>query len=113
MIKNINPNDIDINNDIIIDIRREGEFIHTGIIQNSHTLTFFKDDGTYDLLSWLKEFRKIVKNLDVKFILVCAHAHRTQSLGDYLVKELKYSKAYHLEGGIAHWLNLNKECVKY
>ncbi|NQY53146.1 MAG: rhodanese-like domain-containing protein [Campylobacteraceae bacterium] len=113
MIKNIHADDININSDIIIDIRRESEFMQTGIIENSHTLTFFKDDGTYDLLSWLREFKKIVQNLDDKFILVCAHAHRTQSLGDYLIKELEYSNAYHLEGGIAQWINLNKECIKY
>ena len=113
MIKNINANNIDINIDIIIDIRRESEFEQTGIIENSHTLTFFKDDGTYDLLSWIREFKKIVKNTDDKFILVCAHAHRTQSLGDYLVKELEYTNAYHLEGGIANWINLEKECLKY
>lgn len=110
-IKLLHPNEVDINKDILIDIRREGEFLETGIIENSHKLTFFKDDGSYDLLSWIKEFKKIVKNEDTKFILVCAHANRTELLGNYLLNELNYINAYHLEGGIYLWLELQKKTI--
>jgi len=110
-LKLIHPNDLDINKDIIIDIRREGEFLQTGIIKNSIKLTFFNDEGEYDLLSWLKEFKKHVKSTQDSFVLVCAHAHRTFDVGNYLLNELKYEKASHLEGGIALWLNLKKDTI--
>jgi len=108
-LKLVHPDDLDTKNDIIIDIRRESEFKETGIIKNSIKLTFFDDYGQYDLLSWLKEFKKHVKSQDQKFVLVCAHAQRTDMLGNYLLNELEYENTSHLEGGISLWLRLQKE----
>lgn len=110
-LKLVHPDDLVIKNDIIIDIRREAEFAETGIIKNSIKLTFFDDYGQYDLLSWIKEFKKHVTKKEQKFVLVCAHAQRTDMLGNYLLNELEYKNTSHLEGGISLWLRLNKETV--
>ena len=53
----------------VIDIRRSDEWKETGVVPSSHKLTFFKDDGSYDLLSWIKEFKKIVISENTKFVL--------------------------------------------
>ncbi|WP_419767617.1 rhodanese-like domain-containing protein [Arcobacter sp.] len=111
-LKNVLPKDIEpfINkNTPIIDIRREDEFKATGIIKGAYKLTFFNEYGQHDLDTWLKEFKKIVKNKSENFILVCAHANRTKVVGDFLANKLSYENAYHLEGGMALWLAQNKE----
>lgn len=113
-LKNVLPQEIEpfINeNTPIIDIRREDEFVATGIIKGAHKLTFFNEYGQHDLEKWLKEFKEIVKNKKQKFILVCAHANRTKTVGDFLANKLSYENAYHLEGGMALWLAQNKEVV--
>jgi rhodanese-related sulfurtransferase len=112
ILKNVLPQDIEPfieDKTPIIDIRRDEEFKQTGIIENAHKLTFFDEYGHHDLDKWLKDFQKIVKNKKEKFILVCAHANRTKTVGDYLAQKLEYENAYHLEGGMAQWLSLGKE----
>ena len=38
-----------LENDVpLIDIRTEGEWYETGVINSSHLLTFFEKDGSYD-----------------------------------------------------------------
>lgn len=113
-LKNVSPSDIEpfiLDNTPIIDIRREDEFSATGIIENAHKLTFFDGFGHYDLEKWLTDFQEIVKNKKDKFILVCAHANRTKTVGDYLAQKLEYENAYHLEGGMALWLTQGKKVV--
>ena len=82
------------------------------IIKNSITLTFFDDYGNYNIENWLNSFQKYVKSKDQKFVLVCAHANRTKSIGDFLIDQ-GYTNVYHLYGGIAFWLNKNKETLAY
>ncbi|WP_198304874.1 rhodanese-like domain-containing protein [Arcobacter vandammei] len=111
----ISPDDIEkleTENIIMIDVRREGEFIATGIIKNSIPLTFFDDFGNYDIEKWLNEFQKYVKAKDQKFILICAHANRTRMIGTFLLSQ-GYTNVAHLEGGMAAWLDENRETVAY
>jgi len=113
-LKNVLPQDIKpfIDENVpLIDIRRDDEFQATGIIKGAHKLTFFDEYGRHDLEKWLADFKKIVKNKEDKFILVCAHANRTKTVGDYLANKLEYTNAYHLEGGMTLWLDQNKEVV--
>ena len=37
----------------LIDIRTEGEWRETGIINNSYLLTFFDNEGNYDFKKWM------------------------------------------------------------
>lgn len=115
VLQNVSANDMDLllkENAQVIDIRTAEEWSSTGIIKDSHKLTFFDAFGKYDLDSWLEKFQQIVKNKDDKFILICAHAHRTKTVGDFLAKNLEYTNTYHLEGGIASWLAEGKEVVR-
>ena len=90
----------------VIDIRREDEWKHYGVIKGSHKITFFNGKGEYNGAKWLEEFTKIVKSKDQPFILVCAHANRTKAVGKMLFQQLKYTKVYDLDGGINYgWID--------
>lgn len=98
---------------VLIDIRREDEWNHYGIIEGSHKLTFFDETGDYDFNAWMAEFIKIVKDKDQKFILVCAHANRTKTVGNFLATELRYTNVYELHGGINYgWIDKGLKTVK-
>jgi len=98
---------------ILIDIRREDEWNKYGIIEGSHKLTFFDGYGNYDINGWMEEFVKIVKSKDQKFILVCAHANRTKTVGGFLSSQLSYTNVYELDGGINYgWLDKGLKTIK-
>lgn len=84
----------------IIDIRRADEWAYYGVIEGSHTITFFDEEGGYDVESFLAAFDKVVHEKTQPFILVCAHARRTKSLAEFLALQLKYENVYELDGGI-------------
>jgi len=98
---------------VLIDIRREDEWNHYGIIEGSHKLTFFDETGRYDINKWMEQFIKIVKDKNQKFILVCAHANRTKTVGNFLSSELSYKNVYELHGGINYgWIDKGLKTVK-
>lgn len=84
----------------IIDIRRADEWEHYGVIEGSHKITFFDDEGGYDADGFLEAFTKVVTDKEQPFILVCAHARRTKAVGRLLALQLKYTNVYELDGGI-------------
>ncbi|MGB5867211.1 MAG: rhodanese-like domain-containing protein [Arcobacteraceae bacterium] len=98
---------------VLIDIRREDEWNYYGVIEKSHLLTFFDSQGQYDINRWMEQFIKIVKNKEQKFILVCAHANRTKTVGNFLAKQLRYEHVYELDGGINYgWIDKGLQTVK-
>ncbi|WP_121628121.1 rhodanese-like domain-containing protein [Poseidonibacter antarcticus] len=99
-------------NIVMIDIRREDEWKRTGIIKNSHLLTFFDERGEYDIEKWMSEFEKLVPNKDQTFVLICARANRTRSLGDFLISQ-GYKNTSHLFGGIVLWQQELRETIEY
>jgi len=96
----------------IIDIRRIDEWSDTGIVPNSHKLTFFDQNGKYDLTKWMKGFEQIVKDKNQKFILVCRSARRTEIVGNFLSQKAGYQNVYHLKGGIVSWMKDKKKTVR-
>lgn len=84
----------------IIDIRRADEWEEFGVIEGSHKITFFDAIGRYDLDKFLELFTQVVKDKEQPFILVCAHANRTKSIGEVLGLQFKYKNVYELDGGI-------------
>lgn len=96
----------------LIDIRREEEWKYYGIIEKSHKITFFDQFGRYDEDYWFGELSKLIKDKDSPFVLICAHANRTKTLGRYL-NELGFTNVYELDGGINYgWIDKGKETVK-
>lgn len=99
-------------NIVMIDVRREDEWIRTGLIKNAYKMTFFDEYGNHDVKGWMQEFEKIVKSKDETFILICAHANRTRSIGNFLIDQ-GYKNTAHLTGGMAAWLMECRETIKH
>ena len=97
----------------IIDIRRTDEWEYFGVIEGSHKITFFDEEGGYDIDAFLKAFTQVVTDKEQPFILVCAHARRTKAVGRLLALQLKYTNVYELDGGINWgWLDKGFKTVK-
>ncbi|MGB1227261.1 MAG: rhodanese-like domain-containing protein [Poseidonibacter sp.] len=99
-------------NIVMIDVRREEEWKRTGLIKNSHLLTFFDDRGEYNLEKWMEEFEKLVTSKNQTFILICARGNRTRTIGNYLISQ-EYKNTSHLFGGIVLWQQELRETIDY
>lgn len=99
-------------NIIMIDVRREDEWSRTGLIKNAHKMTFFDEYGNYDLENWMKQFEKLVNSKDQTFVLICAHANRTRTIGNFLIEQ-GYKHTSHLFGGMALWAQELRETIKH
>jgi len=86
----------------IIDIRRAEEWQQTGVVEDSHLMTFFDKKGKYDFPKWLAALDKIAKK-DQPFILICRTGNRTNVLSNALSKKLGYKHVYNVKKGITHW----------
>ena len=97
----------------IIDIRRADEWQHYGVIKGSHKITFFDEAGGYDIDAFLDAFTDIVTDKEQPFILVCAHARRTKTVGEFLASQLNYTNVYELDGGINWgWIDKGYKTIK-
>jgi rhodanese-related sulfurtransferase len=96
----------------VIDIRTPGEWKQTGIIKGAHKMMFFTPRGETDLANWFFELGHLVKDRKESFVIYCAHANRTQSLGQGLEK-MGFEHVYELKGGIENgWIKAGKKTVK-
>lgn len=96
----------------LIDVRREDEWRHTGMIEGSHALTFFDKAGRYNVQKWLSELEKIAPN-DAPFVLICAVGGRTKSISNLLDKKLGYTQVHNLTRGIREWITKGEKTVAY
>ncbi len=113
--KGINPSQLQemINKNItVIDIRTPPEWKEVGIIPTSKKIMFFDEKGQYNLQNWLNEFSKDIKDKDQAFVLVCRSGNRTDTVGNFLSKQLGFKNVYHLQDGIKSWIKEGKEVNK-
>lgn len=99
-------------NIIMIDVRRKEEWERTGLIKNAHLMTFFDEYGNHNVKKWMSEFEKLVPNKNQTFVLICAHANRTRTIGNFLIEQ-GYKNTAHLFGGMALWKQELRETTKY
>ena len=98
-------------NIVMIDVRRPEEWEYTGVIKNSHKMTFFDMFGNCDVQGWMNDFEKLVKSKDQQVVLICAHANRTRTIGNYLIQNHGFTNITHLEGGMALWTDENRDVI--
>ncbi len=84
----------------IIDIRTPGEWKTTGLVKGSIPITFFNEQGNYDMDLFLNELNKKVKKGE-RFALICASGSRTHVLGTHLGNNMGYN-VIDLQGGIQY-----------
>jgi rhodanese-related sulfurtransferase len=97
----------------VIDIRTPQEWKETGIIDTSHTVMFFRPDGSYDVKDFLNRLHALGIDKEKPFILVCRSASRTGMVGNFLSEKLGYRNVYHLSGGILNWKQHGKPLKPY
>jgi rhodanese-related sulfurtransferase len=97
----------------IIDVRRADEWEYYGVIEGSERITFFDEVGRFDLEKFMEQFTKVVTSKEQSFVLVCAHANRTKSIGELMGLQLGYKNVFELDGGINYgWIDKGKKTVK-
>ena len=95
-----------------IDIRTPMEWKQTGIIEGSHKMMFFAPSGQPDLAGWFFELGHLVKDKKEPILIYCAHANRSNSLGQGLSR-MGFEHVYELKDGIENgWIKAGKKTMK-
>lgn len=81
----------------IIDIRTEGEWKESGIVENAIPITFFDEQGHYNAEAFMQKLNQYVTK-DKEFALICRTGNRTTAVSDFLSKE--GYKVINLKGGV-------------
>ena len=101
-----------LQNDVpLIDIRTEGEWYETGVINSSHLLTFFNKDGSYDFRKWMIELGEIA-NENGPVIIICRSGRRSRIVSNMIIKENSEYLIYHATNGIKSWIESNNKTFK-
>ncbi len=87
----------------VVDVRTPEEWRKTGVIPNSHLLTFFDIRGNYNLNDWLSKFTAIAKPED-QVVIICAVGNRSQMISRFLSSKLGYQRVHNATQGIDHWI---------
>ena len=96
----------------IIDIRREGEWFETGIIDGANTITAFKKDGNVHP-DFLQKFNSLLSTKQTPVLLYCRTGNRTTRLGNAIIEQLGFTNVSHLSGGIVRWKKEGQTTVNY
>ena len=99
------------NNVPLIDIRTEGEWYETGVINSSHLLTFFDKDGSYDFRKWMIEVGEIA-NENGPVIIICRSGRRSRIVSNMIIKKNSEYLIYHATNGIKSWIESNNKTFK-
>lgn len=97
---------------VIIDIRREEEWIETGIIKGAETITAFTSTGQLHR-DFQEKFTAAVPSPDTAVLIYCRTGNRTDSLGNALIEQLGFTDVTHLSTGIVGWSKQGFETETY
>ena len=95
----------------LIDIRTEGEWYETGVINSSHLLTFFDKHGKYDFKKWMIEVGEIADE-NGPVIIMCRSGRRSRIVSNMIIKENSEYLIYHATNGIKSWIESSNRTVK-
>lgn len=93
----------------VIDIRRIDEWRKTGVIADSHLITFFDDRGRYDAELWLEQLRQSIDPTE-PFIVICHMGVRSGSVSKWLGKN--FPMVYDAKDGMKQWLKNDQPVVE-
>ena len=96
----------------IIDIRREGEWLETGIIDGANTITAFQKDGNVHP-DFLQKFNSVVSTKQTPVLLYCRTGNRTTRLGNAIIEQLGFTNVSHLRDGIIGWKKEGQRTIDY
>ncbi len=96
---------------ILVDIRRQDEWLSTGIIEGSLCLTFFDQSGNADAADWLRQLDQLVP-VSKPLALICRSGYRTSLVCDFLSQVSGRAQLYNVAGGILEWLSAGLPVVQ-
>ena len=97
---------------IVIDIRREEEWIETGIIEGAKTITAFTESGQLHK-DFQEKFFSLAKGPETPILLYCRTGNRTEMLGNALIDQVGLKNVYHLTDGIVEWKKSGNKTTNY
>ncbi|WP_018141647.1 MULTISPECIES: FKBP-type peptidyl-prolyl cis-trans isomerase [unclassified Thioalkalivibrio] len=86
----------------LVDIRRPDEWAETGVVEGSHRITAFEEDGSLNP-DFGRQFTELVGQ-DEEVVLICRVGNRTAALARALADGLGYENIYNVTDGIMEWL---------
>ena len=95
----------------IIDIRTESEWRETGVIPQSHLITFYKEDQSYNEKEFLEALATVVKKDDT-FVILCRSGNRSLKVTNFLFSK-GYSHVINLSGGIQEAMKNGVKTIPY
>ena len=95
----------------VVDVRTAAEWDKTGVVEGSHLLTFFDENGRYDVRGWMAKFAAIAAP-EQPVAILCHSGGRSKAVSRLLDRHFKYRRVYNVEGGIAKWIKEGRPTVK-
>lgn len=86
----------------VIDIRRPDEWKATGVIEGSHLITFFDQQGQANP-GFFEEMSKLAGAGD-EVVLLCRSGQRSAVLSEYLAEKAGFTKVANVQNGIIDWI---------
>ena len=87
----------------VVDIRTAREWKTTGVMEDSHQLTFFDERGQFDLNAWMEKFSAIA-GPDDPVLIICAAGVRSAAVAKVLSDRLGYRQVHNVSRGIDDWM---------
>ena len=87
----------------IVDIRRPEEWLQTGVVKGSKTITLFDESGRVKN-SFFPKLEQAAPDKTAPIILICRTGNRTQAGSEMLVDHLGYSDVHNVRNGITSWI---------
>jgi rhodanese-related sulfurtransferase len=99
-------------NATVIDVRRDDEWTHTGIINGSIPLTFFDQYGAFDAVKWMNQISTLVEKGD-SVVLICHAGVRSRWVADWMDSNTEYSRIYNVTEGMRGWVDQGYPVVEH
>jgi len=97
-------------NVLIFDVRRQDEWLQTGVVKGSKLLTFVDGSGRIKA-DFLTRFTSTVDKND-PVILICRTGNRTSKLARHLVENMGFTQVYNVRNGITQWIRDGQPIVR-
>lgn len=95
----------------IIDIRTPQEWHETGVIPNSHLITFYNEDQSFDEKAFIKSIASLAKKDDM-LVILCRSGNRSLKVSHFLASQ-GYTHVINLSGGIKEAFKNGVSIVPY
>ncbi|MCB1960413.1 MAG: rhodanese-like domain-containing protein [Rhodocyclaceae bacterium] len=94
----------------LVDVRTAGEWQETGIVPESHLLTFFDERGEVDAEAFVARLLAIARP-DQPVAVICRSGNRTRAVSKFLSEQVGYARVYNVEKGIRAWIGAQQPVV--